>query len=67
MKSMAWWEKQGRIGVFDSEGQRLNGTYVKQMAARFPETWRENNKLELSGKMETTVLSASFAERPDVN
>ena len=50
--SQAWWEKQGRRGVWEEQGApKINaGLYAKSMAARFPHDWRDNSKLELTGK-----------------
>lgn len=49
--SQAWWEKQGREGVWESQGgPKINaGLYSRSMAARFPHDWRESNKTEISG------------------
>lgn len=50
--SQAWWEKQGRQGIWESQGgPKINaGLYSRSMAARFPHDWRENSKVELTGK-----------------
>lgn len=49
--SQAWWEKTGRIGMFEEPGGvKLNPSiWSRSMAARFPKDWRENSKHEVSG------------------
>ena len=50
--SQAWWEKTGRVGMIEKPGGvKLNtGVWSRSMAARFPADWRENSKLEHTGK-----------------
>ena len=50
--SQAWWEKTGRVGMIEEPGGvKLNASiYSRSMAARFPADWRENSKLEHTGK-----------------
>lgn len=50
--AMAWWEDQGQLGMWQSpEGEKLNPQlWSRSMAARFPDDYRENNKVELTGK-----------------
>ena len=62
--SKAWWERQGRLGVFDEDGRRLNSGYTKQMAARFPEDWREQSNVTLDATIQKKV-KAKFSERTD--
>jgi hypothetical protein len=46
-KAQAWWEDKGQAGM---EGGNLNpGIWTKSMAARFPEDWRENKGVEVTG------------------
>ena len=49
--AMAWWEDQGQMGMWQSpEGEKLNPQlWSRSMAARFPDDYRENNKVELTG------------------
>lgn len=63
--SQAFWEEIGREGVWDVEGRKLNTTYPKQMAARFPKTWREQTAVELDAKVQMTTVEAKFAERTE--
>lgn len=46
--SQAWWEKAGRVGMFEEPGGvKLNPSiWSRSMAARFPHDWRENSKVE---------------------
>ena len=48
LSAQSWWEKTGRIGMFESPGGvKLNqGIWSRSMAARFPHDWRENSKVE---------------------
>ena len=50
--SQSWWEEQGMNGVWEIQGgPKINaGLYAKSMAARFPDDWRDSNKVELTGK-----------------
>jgi hypothetical protein len=63
--AMAWWEDQGQLGMWQSpEGEKLNPQlWSRSMAARFPDDYRENNKVELTGKnggpLQTQVLIAT--------
>lgn len=49
--AMAWWEDQGQRGMWQSpEGERLNPQlWSRSMSARFPDDYRENNRVELTG------------------
>lgn len=61
--SQAWWEKQGRTHLINEpQGPTINASlYSRSMAARFPDDWRESQKVEHTGKdggpikSETTV------------
>jgi len=63
--AMAWWEDQGQLGMWQSpEGERLNPQlWSRSMSARFPDDYRENNKVELTGAnggpVQTQVLIAT--------
>jgi len=50
--AMAWWEDQGQLGMWQSpEGEKLNPQlWSRSMAARFPDDYRENKAVELTGK-----------------
>jgi hypothetical protein len=58
--AMAWWEEQGMKGIW--AGKAFNAqAWSRSMAARFPDDYRENSKVELSGAVE--VSSAIVAAR----
>lgn len=63
--AMAWWEDQGQQGMWQSpEGEKLNPQlWSRSMAARFPDDYRESNKVELTGKnggpMQASVIIAT--------
>lgn len=63
--AMAWWEDQGQTGMWQSpEGEKLNPQlWSRSMAARFPDDYRESNKVELTGKnggpMQASVIIAT--------
>lgn len=47
VKAQRWWEDAGQSGLVMPG---FNGSvYAKSMAARFPEEWRDNSKVELTG------------------
>jgi hypothetical protein len=46
-KAQKWWEDAGQAGL---AMPGFNGSvYAKSMAARFPEDWRDNKAVELTG------------------
>lgn len=58
--SQAWWEKQGRINLFDtseydgetkqSMSKRFNaGLWAKNVSNRFPNDWRDKQEVEHKG------------------
>ena len=48
--SQCWWENIGQANLISSPGAVLNsGVYSRSMAARFPDDWRENKGVELTG------------------
>jgi hypothetical protein len=49
--SQAWWERKGRECLIMGQGQGTFNASVwsRSMAARFPEDWRENKGVELTG------------------
>lgn len=46
-KAQAHWEDLGQAGMYTPAFNA--SVYTKSMAARFPDDWRENSKVELSG------------------
>lgn len=50
--ALTWWEDQGQAGLwFSPEGEKLNPQlWSRSMAARFPDDYRESNKVEVTGK-----------------
>ena len=50
--SQAWWEDTAQNHIVESkDDKKINaGLWAKVMAARFPETYSERNKVELTGK-----------------
>lgn len=49
--SQSWWERKGRECLIMAPGQGTFNASVwsRSMAARFPEDWRENKGVELTG------------------
>lgn len=61
--SQCWWENIGQENIVSMPGSTLNsGVYSRSMAARFPDDWRENKGVEVTGagggpiKSESTVV-----------
>ena len=52
--SQAWWENAGQDNLLLAPGQGTFNASVwsRSMAARFPEDWRENKGVELSGAVQ---------------
>jgi hypothetical protein len=49
--SLAWWELQARVGLYNRDGVSLNSSlWSRSMAARFPDEYTERRKEEISGK-----------------
>lgn len=73
--SQAWWERQGRENVIVAPGKgTFNASmWSRSMAARFPEDWRENKGVELTGKnggpvqSETVNMTADEAYKRMLN
>ena len=62
-KAQAYWEDMGQNGI---NAPMFNGSvYAKSMAARFPEDWRENKGVELTGAGGGPVQSAMTIEFVD--
>jgi hypothetical protein len=51
LESQAWWERKGRDCLIMAPGQGTfqASVWSRSMAARFPEDWRENKGVELTG------------------
>ena len=46
--AMAWWEDEGQDGL---RAERFNASlWAKNMSARFPADYRDNSKVELTGR-----------------
>lgn len=61
--SQDWWETQGQDGVFDGVGRKLNGTYYKQMSARFPNSsWREQKTIEVPTDPDSQSVVIGFTD-----
>lgn len=58
LESQRWWEDVGQEHVVarPGEGSLNAGVYARSMAARFPEDWRENKGVELSGGIQHDVI-----------
>ena len=52
--SQAWWEDKAQEHIIEGkDDSKINaGLWAKIMAARFPATYRENQKVELSGTVD---------------
>lgn len=62
-KAQAYWEDMGQDGI---KLPMFNGSvYAKSMAARFPEDWRENKGVELTGAGGGPVQTAMTIEFVD--
>lgn len=51
--SQSWWERKGRDCLIMTPGQGTfnTGVWSRSMAARFPEDWRENKGVEVTGRL----------------
>jgi transposase-like protein len=48
--AQSWWETIGQVNIISMPGSTLNsGVYSRSMAARFPDDWRENKGVEVTG------------------
>lgn len=48
--AQAWWEDLGQANIVGAPGSTLNASvYSRSMSARFPDDWRENKGVELTG------------------
>lgn len=59
-----WWEDAGQEGM---QKPGFNGpVYGKSMAARFPDDWRDNSKVEHSGRVDSSVEHSLKDAPPEV-
>lgn len=54
LASQVWWERKGRSGVEKSSSEFQGNLWSRNMAARFPDDWREKKELEHSGAIDTS-------------
>lgn len=52
LASQVWWERKGRGGVEKSSSEFQGNLWSRNMAARFPEDWREVKGTEISGSLD---------------
>jgi len=57
LDALAYWEEMAHLHMIETPGgPKLNtGLWSRSMAARFPEQYRENSKVELTGKNDGPV------------
>lgn len=57
--AMKWWEETGQTLMQESpNGVKLNSTvWSRSMAARFPDDYRENRKVDLEGNLNLTTMT----------
>ena len=60
-ESLAWWEKQGRLGIFMGKTFNANA-YALQVFNRFPDDWKRNPEIETDGTL--TVQIVKYAGTP---
>ncbi len=61
LRSQAWWERTGRIGM---QTKAIDASiWSRSMAARFPRDWREVKGTELTGKDGGPVETVGKVER----
>ena len=48
--SQVWWERKGRTGMERAANEFQGGIWSRNMAARFPDDWRETTRQEQTGK-----------------
>lgn len=60
--SQAWWERQGRLGIFGgTEGFNATG-YIFQMKNRFPDDWRDRQEVNHSGGVTVQVVDGFHSD-----
>lgn len=62
--SQAWWEEMGQANLImpKDSGSFQGSVWSRSMAARFPDDWRENKGVELTGKDGGAVQSVTKIE-----
>jgi hypothetical protein len=63
--SQAWWEEVGQANLImpKDSGSFQGSVWSRSMAARFPDDWRENKGVELTGKDGADLnLSVTFVQ-----
>ena len=63
--SQAWWEEMGQANLIMpmGSGSFQGSVWSRSMAARFPDDWRENKGVELTGKDGADLnLSVTFVQ-----
>ena len=61
-ESLAWWEKQGRLGIFMGKAFNANA-YALQVFNRFPDDWKRNPEID-AGDGSVTVQIVKYAGTP---
>ena len=67
--SLAWWEAQSRVGLYNRDGVSLNASlWSRSMAARFPNEYTERKDLTSSdGSMTPTRIIIEAATSDDAS
>jgi transposase-like protein len=52
--ALAWWEKQGLLGLWSRDFNAA--AYKLQVTNRFPEDWREKSEVQHSGELPVLVV-----------
>lgn len=67
--SQQWWEDLGqKHAVNEPNGPTINASlYSRSMAARFPDDWRENTKIEHTGKNGGAIETVNRVELVPMN
>ena len=50
LSSQIWWERKGRGGIEKSSSEFQGNLWSRNMAARFPDDWREVKGTEVTGR-----------------
>lgn len=58
--SQQWWEDAGQTGM--TADKFNNGVWGKSMAARFPDEWREQQGIDLSGNLNVTEIKRTIVD-----
>jgi hypothetical protein len=58
LESLAWWEREGRGGLWSPKDRRFDGRHWSRMVAGlFPDDWTETQKVELRGALASLDLT----------